>query len=188
MQRTQSGLAFKFMTLVFKIRDLLYPRAAVLEEAGIEVGFRVLDYGCGPGSYIAPLADLVGESGEVYALDVHPLAVEGIERIAVERGLHNVKTVHSGCGTGLPDDSLDVVLLYDVFHDLSSPDDVLTELHRVLKPGGVLSFSDHHMKEEEILSRVTSGGLFDLARKGRKTFTFAKQVSSPSPCSGDSSI
>ena len=116
MQKTQSGLGFKLMTLVFKIRDLLYPRAAVLDEAGIEAGFRVLDYGCGPGSYIAPLAELVGASGEIHALDVHPLAMQRVERIAAELALDNVKTIHSGRDTGLPDDSLDVALLYDVFH------------------------------------------------------------------------
>ncbi len=178
MGKTQSSLAFKFMTFVFKIRDLLYPRAAVLEEAGIEAGSRVLDYGCGPGSYIAPLADLVGESGEIYALDVHPLAMERVERIAAERGLANVKTIHSGCDTGLPDGNLDVVLLYDVFHGLGDADEVLTELHRVLTPEGILSFSDHHLKEDQILSKVTGTGLFAFVRKGRKTFTFSKPASS----------
>jgi len=51
---------------------------------------------------------------------------------------------------------------------------VLEELHRVLKPEGILSFSDHHMKESEILSRLTSGGLFRLWKKGKKTYSFLK--------------
>lgn len=61
--------------------------------------------------------------------------------------LANVETIHSDCKTGLPDNSVDAVLLYDTFHDLSDPDGVLEELHRVLKPDGILSFSDHHMKK-----------------------------------------
>ncbi|MFH1323270.1 MAG: methyltransferase domain-containing protein, partial [Methanobacteriota archaeon] len=64
-------------------------------------------------------------------------------------------TIHSDRRTGLPDKSLDAVLLYDAFHDLEKPDDVLKEIHRVLKSDGILSFSDHHMKEEEIVSKVT---------------------------------
>ncbi|MDI6886277.1 MAG: methyltransferase domain-containing protein [archaeon] len=51
---------------------------------------------------------------------------------------------------------VDVVLLYDTFHTLGDPNGVLEELHRVLKPDGILSFSDHHMKENEIVSEVTS--------------------------------
>jgi ubiquinone/menaquinone biosynthesis C-methylase UbiE len=74
----------------------------------------------------------------------------------------------------LPSDVVDAVLLYDVFHDLTDQNCVLEELHRVLKPDGVLSFSDHHLKENEITSRVTNKGLFALARKGKRTYSFAK--------------
>jgi len=57
LKKPISGLSFKLMSLGFKVRDLLRPRSDVLKEAGIESGFSVLDFGCGPGSYIAPLAD-----------------------------------------------------------------------------------------------------------------------------------
>ena len=71
--------------------------------------------------------------------------------------------------------SVDVVLLYDIFHDLSEPDKILAELHRVLKPRGILSFSDHHMREDEIVSKVTSGSLFKLSKTGERTFSFVKE-------------
>jgi len=86
-----------------------------------------------------------------------------------------VETILSDCQTGLPDNSLDVVLLYDIFHHLGDRDRVLKELHRVLKPDGVLSFSDHHMKESEIVSQVTNSRLFRLSRKGQRTYTFLKK-------------
>jgi ubiquinone/menaquinone biosynthesis C-methylase UbiE len=117
---------------------------------------------------------LTGKSGEIYALDVHPLAIEMVKRIVAKRRLKNVETVISDRKTGLPSDSMDVVLLYDVFHDLTDPDGVLEELHRVLKPDGILSFSDHHMKENEIVSNLTSKALFKLLRKGEKTYSFIK--------------
>lgn len=85
-----------------------------------------------------------------------------------------MKTICSDCKTGLPDNSVDVVLLYDTFHVLNDPKGVLKELYRVLKTNGFLSFSDHHMKENEILSRVTNGGLFKLSRKGKRTYSFLK--------------
>jgi len=175
MDKPKPNWDFKFMSLTYKFRDLFLPRMNILKEVGIKPGFHVLDYGCGPGSYIIPLAELVGKSGKIYALDIHPLAIQMIQNIASRRQLTNVETICSDCKTGLPDNSLDVVLLYDTFHDLSDPNGVLEELQRVLKPNRILSFSDHHMKENEIVSKVTNEGLFRLSRKGKRTHSFSKE-------------
>jgi ubiquinone/menaquinone biosynthesis C-methylase UbiE len=175
MDKAESNLGFRLMALGYKFRDLRLPRMNILKEVGIKPGFRVLDYGCGPGGYIIPLAELVGESGKIHALDIHPLAIQKVKDIASKKQLANVETILSDCQTGLPDNSLDVVLLYDIFHHLSDPDEVLKELHRILKPDGILSFSDHHMKENEIVAGVTNSGLFRLSRKGQRTYTFLKK-------------
>ena len=169
-----SNSGFKAMALTFKIRDFLRPRKDVVKEVGIREGFQVLDYGCGPGSYVRAVAELVGKSGKIYALDINLLAIQTVKKIAEKNRLTNVETILSSCKTRLPDDSLDVVLLYDTFHDLTDPDEVLEELHRVLKPHGVLSFSDHHMKENDIVSEVTNKGLFKLLKKGVETHSFVK--------------
>ena len=169
-----SSVGFKLMSLLLKVRDLLAPRLDVLKEAGIEPGFSVLDFGCGPCGYLEPLVGLVGPSGKIYALDIHPLAIREAEKTAMSGGIENIETIQTDCSTGLPDQVVDIVLLYDVFHGLARPDDVLREIHRILKPGGTLSFSDHHMKEEELLTGVTGAGIFTLVRKGKKTYSFAK--------------
>ena len=181
LRRTSTGdklpsdWGFRLMALGFKMRDLIRSRQSILKEAGIQPGAQVLDYGCGPGSYIPSLAELVGETGRVFALDAHPLAVKMVQNIISKQRLMNVETIFSECGTGLPENSLDVVLLYDILHDLADPGCVLAEIHRTLKPGGLLSLSDHHLKENEILARITPGGLFRFSRKGHKTFSFMKQ-------------
>ena len=145
MDKPTSNLYFKVTVLAFKLRDLFLPRKNILQEVEIKPGFYVLDYGCGPGGYIEATAQLVGDSGRIYALDVHPLAVRRVEDIASQKEITNIETICSDCKTGLPDSNIDVVLLYDTFHLLSDPDNLLHELHRVLKPNGILSFSDHHM-------------------------------------------
>jgi ubiquinone/menaquinone biosynthesis C-methylase UbiE len=175
MDKPMSNFDFKFMSVGYKFRDFFLPRTNILRKVGIKPGFHVLDYGCGPGGYIVPLAELVGESGRVYALDIHPLAIQKVQDIASKKKLANVETILSDCQTGLPDNSLDAVLLYDAFHHLSDPDIVLKELYRVLKPDGILSFSDHHMQESEIVAQVTNNGLFRLSRKGRRAYTFLKK-------------
>jgi len=176
MGQHNSNLHFKLMSLTFKFRDFFRPRMDILKEVGIEPGFRVLDFGCGPGSYIRYLAEWVGPSGEVYALDRHPLAIRSLQKLGSKKGLKNVKLLQSDGSTGLPDNSLDVALLYDSFHELDQPDAVLKELHRILKPGGILSFRDHHMKEEEFLPKLKKGNLFEFSRKGEKTYTFSKKL------------
>ena len=151
---------------MFEVRDFFRPRKDIVGEVGLREGFHVLDYGCGPGGYVKPLAELVGESGRIYALDVNPFAIKMVQRIAAKNHLDNVEMILSDWDTGLPDNIVDAVLLYDVFHDLTDHNSVLEELHRVLKPNGVLSFSDHHLKEEEIMSRVTNKRLYTLEKKG----------------------
>jgi len=64
------------MAFFFKIRDFIRPRLDIVKEIGLEEGFRVLDYGCSPGSYILPVAELIGKSGKIYALDINPAAIE----------------------------------------------------------------------------------------------------------------
>jgi ubiquinone/menaquinone biosynthesis C-methylase UbiE len=170
-----SNLGFRAMAFTFKIRDFFRPRRDIVKEVGIKEGSRVLDYGCGSGSYVTAVADLVGKSGKIYTLDINPLAMKMVEEVASRKHLSNVETILSDCKTGLPDDSIDVILLYDTFHDLSDPNIVLEELQRVLKPSGILSFSDHHMKENEIISNVTNNGLFRLLRKGERTYSFVTE-------------
>jgi ubiquinone/menaquinone biosynthesis C-methylase UbiE len=175
MDKVESNFGFRLMAFGYKFRDLRLPRRDILKEVEIKPGFHVLDYGCGPGSYTVPLAELVGESGKVYALDTHRLAIQKVEGIVSKNRLANVETILSDCQTGLPTSSLDVVLLYDIFHDLGDPNKILKELHRVLKPDGGLSFSDHHMKEDEIVSGVTNSGLFALSKKGQRTYSFLRK-------------
>jgi len=177
MDRPMSALHFKFMSFLYKFRDLFLPRKKILEEVGIKQGFHVLDFGCGPGAYISAVADLVGKSGTIHALDIHPLAIPKVKKIAAKRNLQNVKTILSDLQTGLPGESVYVALLYDTLHGLSDPDGVLQEIHRVLRPIGLLSVTDHHLGGNEIVSKVTNTGLFKLSKKGKKTFSFVKENS-----------
>jgi len=176
MPTPQSNFSFRVMAWMFKVRDRLLPRKHILAEVDIQPGFRVLDYGCGPGGYTIAAARLVGESGQVYALDIHPLAVKMVQRKAAKQGLVNIETITTDCATGLPDGHIDVALLYDILHGLSEPDAILQELHRVLKPEGLLSVDIQHLKKEEIKARITRQGWFKLVREGKWTLNFSKAV------------
>ena len=168
------NMSFNMMSLFFKIRDLFSPPEKTVGEVGIKPGDNVLDYGCGPGSYAIAAADLVGDSGKVYAVDVHPLALRRVAAAASKKNLHNVETILTDCPTDLEAESIDAALLYDTYHDLGDPLGVMKELHRILKPGSILSFSDHHMKAEEVVPEVERSGLFRLLKKSEKSFLFGR--------------
>ena len=169
-----NNLAFAAMSFIFKIRDLVRPPKDKLLEIGIEPGGRVLDYGCGPGSFSIAAAKLVGKAGAVNALDIHAKAIESVKKKALKEGMDNIRTIQADSPAELTSESFDVVILYDIFHDFADPAGMLRGLHRVMKPDAVLSFSDHHMKEQAIMESVTKDGLFELARKGNRTYSFKK--------------
>jgi ubiquinone/menaquinone biosynthesis C-methylase UbiE len=176
MGKIFSNFGFRIMTWMLRRRDRPEFYGPVLAEAGISRGMTVLDFGCGPGIFSVAAAQIVGPIGNVYALDIHPSAILGV-RARIEKGaLDNVTTILSDCDTGLADESINVALLYDVFHmlKLKKKERVLAEICRVLKTDGILSFSDHHLREDMIVGPLTAGGKFKLVRRGARTFSFAK--------------
>jgi ubiquinone/menaquinone biosynthesis C-methylase UbiE len=166
---------FRMFAWYSAIRDFFNPPRNCVAEAGAKPGDVVLDFGFGRGGFALAAAEAAGPEGKVYALDANPFAVESFQKKAEKKGLAHVEAIHSDGPTGLPDGSVDVVLLYDVFHELDDTDAVLRELHRVMRPGGTLSFSDHHLEEEEAISRLGAGGLFEFSKKYKNTYAFVKK-------------
>ncbi len=167
------------MCLFYKVRDFFSSPLNTLKEVNIIEGHTVLDFGCGPGSFSINASRLVGDGGKIYALDLNPMAVEKVKCKIIKEGLNNIETINSDCRTGFPDDSVDIILLYDAYHDFYNRLLVLKELNRVLKTEGILSFSDHHMRREEILKELTGKGLFRLIRESKKTYSFVKSDINP---------
>ena len=165
MKNIFTGIKYRLTSLILNARYRRDPPEKIIEPVGIAKGDIVLDYGCGPGKYTVAAARLVGEFGKIFALDIHPISARQVRRLRRKHCLANVETITSGGETGLADASVDVVLLYDIYHILKNPAMILEELHRVLNPGGFLSMSDHHMREPDILEGMQAGGLFKFDRK-----------------------
>ncbi len=176
-EEPDSDFRFHANTLIFKFRDFFFPRREILKEVGIKPGFKILDYGCGSGSYVRDASEMVGPSGKIYALDINPVAIEMVQNLAFIKHLKNVETILTDYNTGLPGSSVDVVLLYDAYHTLKKPELVMKEMHRILKPEGILSFRDRYMRDEEIMEGVTRKRLFKLKKEGKRTYSFKKDQS-----------
>lgn len=168
----QSKFSFCLMSWMFRVRDLLRPPEKLLQQTPLGPGMKVVDYGCGPGAFSLAAARIVGPEGCVYAVDIHPLAIRSVQRAAARKGLSNIQTLLGSRLAELASHQIDLILCYDVLHLIADIPTMLADMHRVLKANGVLSVSDHHLPDEEILRRITEGGLFSLAVRGRWTFQF----------------
>ena len=120
----------------------------MLKQIGISRGQNVLDFGCGYGAYTIPVAEIVGEQGRVYALDKDKEALDSLMHKGEVEGLNNINRMETSgeLEIGLTDESVDVVLLFDVFHSFYFPKVVdrrrlLGEIRRVMKPSAFLSIS-----------------------------------------------
>jgi ubiquinone/menaquinone biosynthesis C-methylase UbiE len=136
----------------------------------VREGQTFLDYGCGTGDFALAAARKVSKTGEVYALDYFPRQLQIVSRRSEKAGLTNVKTILSASRTGLPDETVHVVWLCDVLHEIKERRAVLEELHRVLRSDGVLAVHDG-MGEETL---DYTDGLFTLIGRDGKFLRFAK--------------
>lgn len=137
-----------------------------LEAAGLERGNTVLEIGCGPGFFTIPAARVVGAEGCVYALDISPLAIERVQQKVEAEGVSNVRTVLADATrTGLPGQSFELAFLFGFAHHRGSLDGILTETHRLLRPGGFLSVEGMPWLSSELFYPVGRQGRISRFRK-----------------------
>jgi ubiquinone/menaquinone biosynthesis C-methylase UbiE len=150
----------------------------VLERIGIMRGQAVLDFGCGYGAYTIPVAKIVGEQGRVYALDKDKEALDTLMQKAGSAGLKNIKRMETSgeLEIKLTDETVDVVLLFDVFHSFyfPRPSDkrrLLGEIRRIMRPSAFLSISVWpNLIEPEIEDEIKNAD-FHLEKEVPETFT-----------------
>lgn len=124
----------------------------LLERVGVKRGQKVLDFGCGSGTYAIPAARIVGNKGKVYALDKNGFVLNELMQKARSAGIENIERMDAE-GTPrieLADNSIDIVLLFDVLHSYYFPQAedrrrLLDEIHRVAKTDALILVYPKHM-------------------------------------------
>ncbi len=114
-----------------------------VQSVGIEPGWHVLDAGCGSGSFIPYLSELVGEEGKIIALDHAPENIEAVrQRLEASPQPCPVEPLQGSIlDIPLANDTVDAIWLANVlmcFVDDELPP-VLSELQRVTRPGGLIA-------------------------------------------------
>ena len=140
----------------------------LLRAAGLKPRQKVLEVGCGPGFFTIPAAKIVGEEGVVYAVDVHPLAIERVKEKIEREGIKNITPILTNASdTGLPDQSIDIAFIFGLRYIAGGLGNVIAEIHRILKLGGVLSFEKTNGSEKKLIEEVERGGFIYSGREGR---------------------
>jgi ubiquinone/menaquinone biosynthesis C-methylase UbiE len=117
----------------------------------VQRGSTVADIGAGSGYFTTRLARAVGAEGKVYAVDIQQGMLDLLQKAAAPERLTNVVPVLGAVDDPrLPADSLDLVLMVDVYHEFSAPQTMLQHVKRALKPGGRLVLLEYRAEDPEV--------------------------------------
>ena len=123
----------------------------LLRELDLKPGMAVADVGAGTGYYARRMAPLVGDAGVVYAVDVQPEMIKMLTDLAKQARLTNIKPVLCSVdNVKLPDASIDLAILVDVYHELEFPFEVMESLVRALGPGGRVVFVEYRAEDASV--------------------------------------
>ena len=176
-------------------RDLWQLPDQIMDTLGIAEGSVVADIGAGGGWFTIRLARRVGANGLVYAEDIQPQMLEATMRRVARESLRNVRPV---LGTAedphLPAGALDAVLIVDTYHEIDSPDAMLRNIAKALKPQGrvgVVDFKrdglgpgpalEDRVDPEQVVRDAEAAGLRLLRRETFLPYQFLLVFSRPQP-------
>jgi ubiquinone/menaquinone biosynthesis C-methylase UbiE len=124
----------------------------ILSHIGLKPDFAFVDVGCGNGFFAIPAAQIVGENGTVYGLDINTNAISSLRETARRRQLRNlVLRVGRAEDTVLCESCADIVFFANDLHDFEDPNKVLANAMKMLKPSGRLVDIDWKKKNMMII-------------------------------------
>lgn len=135
------------------LRRKIQPLDETAVRHGIERGMIVLEVGPGNGRYTTASAKLVGNTGKVYTIDIEKKMIDRVQSRIKQEGINNIVALVANVYK-LPfrDSYFDLIYMIAVFNEIPDHDKTLRELYRVLKPNGLLVFSEVLMDPDYPLS------------------------------------
>jgi ubiquinone/menaquinone biosynthesis C-methylase UbiE len=123
----------------------------LLDVLKLKPGEVVADIGAGSGYYTFRIADRVGPTGKVLAVDIQPEMLALIRQRAKQRNVTNVEPVMGTVSDPkLPAAGVDTILMVDVYHEFSHPYEMAAAMVAALKPGGRVVFVEYRLEDEAV--------------------------------------
>lgn len=123
----------------------------MLAALNVQLGQTVCDMGCGNGFYTLPLAKLVGEGGKVVAVDIQREMLLLLKDRAAAENVGNIELVHGTVvDPQLKPGTVDLVLMVDVYHEFSHPEQMLQAIRTSLKPGGRVALVEFRAEDRSV--------------------------------------
>ena len=123
----------------------------MLANLGLRRGMVVCDMGCGNGFHTLKLAQLTGADGYVVGVDVQPQMLALLRDRMESTGIENVIPVlGSYHDPHLPRNMIDLVLMVDVYHEFSHPQQMLAAMRASLKPGGQIVLVEYREEDPDV--------------------------------------
>ena len=123
----------------------------LLAELKLKPGMVVADIGAGSGYHTRRMAEVIGKTGKVYAVDVQPQMVQMLSAFAREARYSNVRPILSTIDdVKLPANSVDLAIMVDVYHELEYPLEVMRSVVKALKPGGKVAFVEYRAEDANV--------------------------------------
>ncbi|HYO80731.1 MAG TPA: methyltransferase domain-containing protein [Bryobacteraceae bacterium] len=126
-----------------------------LDKIGLKPGMTVADVGAGSGYFTLRLSKRVGPTGKVAAVEIQPEMMAILRRRISQEKLQNVEAyLSSETDPRLPKNSMDLILMVDVYHEFSQPQVMLRKMKEALKPTGRLVLLEYRKEDPHIPIRV----------------------------------
>lgn len=126
-----------------------------LDKMGLQPGMTVADVGAGSGYFTLRLAKRVGAGGKVYAVDVQPEMLTLLRGRLKTSKITNVEPVlGSESDPKLARNAFDLILMVDVYHELSQPQKMLRRMKAALKESGRLVLLEYRKEDPHIPIRI----------------------------------
>ncbi len=123
----------------------------LLGALDVKPGQTICDVGCGNGFYTLQLAKLVGPTGRVLAVDIQNEMLHMLAERAKEANITNIEPIlGTPSDPKLPPGSIDLVLLVDVYHEFSHPEEMLQAISQALKPQGRIALAEFRMEDPNV--------------------------------------
>jgi len=148
-------------------REIYKHRNEIVDAVGLKPGMNVADVGAGTGFFSRMFALAVAPQGTVFAVDIADNFVEHIGAMAKKENIANISaSVCSERSVDLPENSIDVAFICDVYHHFEYPYDSMASIHKALRPGGRVVIVDF-----ERIVGVSNDWTLDHVRCGKGTVT-----------------